>query len=98
MKLPAGHLTVDHVRKAARWRKMENAVKSFLGNSLHLLSESSAKATQHSSADWRHTLSSSSERIMQQAICGAKPVIPTCAGCLLRDRPSPVFSAKPLHC
>ena len=41
MKLPAGHLTVDHVRKAARWRKMENAVKSFLGNSLHLLSEPS---------------------------------------------------------
>ena len=35
--LPEGSLTVKHIQKAARWRKVGSIVKSFLGNSLHLL-------------------------------------------------------------
>ena len=37
MGLPEGRLTVEMVKKAKRWHKLENTVKSFLGNSLHLL-------------------------------------------------------------
>lgn len=39
MKLPAGNITPDQVKKAPRWKKLENAAKSYLGNSLHLLGE-----------------------------------------------------------
>lgn len=39
LKLPPGQITTTAVKKAPRWRKLENPVKSFLGNSLHLLSE-----------------------------------------------------------
>jgi hypothetical protein len=39
LALAEGPLTTTMVRRAPRWRKMENTVKSFLGNSLHLLCE-----------------------------------------------------------
>ena len=34
-----GSQSVQAVRKSGRWRKLESPIKSFMGNSLHLMSK-----------------------------------------------------------